>query len=92
MEPYKLTSEPERTTGAGRTSGMSRRRQVTILFVLAAIILAAYFIGPAGYHAIMSKPGSTSLASRSDAATPALSVQSAKLTSKPSCRSPGELS
>jgi membrane fusion protein, heavy metal efflux system len=82
MEPGEPTSEPEPTTAAGRTSGVSRRRQVTILFVLAAIALAVYFVGPAGYRAITSKPGSTNGTSRPGAAPSELSAQSIKLSEK----------
>jgi membrane fusion protein, heavy metal efflux system len=82
MEPDEPTSEPGRNTAPGGTSGVSRRRQVTVLFVLAAIALAVYLIGPAGYRAIMLKPGSTNVADRSDAAAPDLSAQSVKLSGK----------
>jgi membrane fusion protein, heavy metal efflux system len=82
MEPDEPTSEPGRTTAPGGTSGVSRRRQVTVLFVLAAIALAVYLIGPAGYHAIMSKPASTNVVARSDASAPKLSAQSIKLSDK----------
>jgi cobalt-zinc-cadmium efflux system membrane fusion protein len=61
---------------------VSRRRQVTVLFVLAVIALAVYLIGPAGYRAIMSKPASTNVADRSDASAPELSAQSIKLSDK----------
>jgi membrane fusion protein, heavy metal efflux system len=80
MEPDEPAPGP--TPAVGRPSGMSRRRQVTVLFILAAIALAVYFIGPAGYRAIMSKPGSTNVASRSDAVTPELSAKSIKLSEK----------
>jgi membrane fusion protein, heavy metal efflux system len=82
MEPDEPTSEPGRTTAPGGTSGVSRRRQVTVLFVLAAIALAVYLIGPAGYRAIMSKSGSTNGTSRSGAAPSELSAQSIKLSEK----------
>jgi membrane fusion protein, heavy metal efflux system len=82
MEPDEPTSEPGRNTAPGGTSGVSRRRRVTVLFVLAAIALAVYLIGPAGYRAIMPKPGSTNGASRSDASPPKLSAQSLKLSEK----------
>ena len=82
MEPDEPASEPGRNTAPGGTSGVSRRRQVTVLFVLAAIALAVYLIGPAGYRAIMSKPGSTNVADRSDAVSPELSAQSIKLSEK----------
>jgi cobalt-zinc-cadmium efflux system membrane fusion protein len=82
MEPEEPTSEPGRRTAPGGTSGVSRRRQVTVLFVLAAIALAVYLIGPAGYRAIMSKPASTNVADRSDASAPERSAQSIKLSEK----------
>jgi cobalt-zinc-cadmium efflux system membrane fusion protein len=82
MEPEVPTSEPGRRTAPGGTSGVSRRRQVTVLFVLAAIALAVYLIGPAGYRAIMSKPASTNVADRSDATAPERSAQSIKLSDK----------
>lgn len=82
MDPDEPASEPEQVTAPGRTSGVSRRRQVTVLFALAAIALAVYFIGPAGYRAIMSKPGSTNGTSQSGAVTPGLSAQSVKLSQK----------
>jgi membrane fusion protein, heavy metal efflux system len=82
MEPDEPTSEPGGRTAPGGTSGVSRRRQVTVLFVLAAIALAVYLIGPAGYRAIMSKRGSTNVADRSDASAPELSAQSIKLSEK----------
>ena len=61
---------------------MSRRRQFTVLFVLAVIALAVYLIGPAGYRAIMSKPGSTNVGSRPGAVPSELSAQSIKLSAK----------
>jgi cobalt-zinc-cadmium efflux system membrane fusion protein len=82
MEPDEPASEPGRNTAPGGTSGVSRRRQFTVLFVLAAIALAVYLIGPAGYRAIMLKPGSTNVADRSDAAAPERSAQSIKLSDK----------
>jgi len=82
MEPDEPTSEPGRNTAPGGTSGVSRPRQVTVLFVLAVIALAVYLIGPAGYRAIMSKPASTNVAARSDASPPKLSAQSLKLSEK----------
>ena len=82
MEPDEPTSEPGGRTAPGGTSGVSRRRQVTVLFVLPVIALAVYLIGPAGYRAIMSKPGSTNVTDRSDASAPELSAQSIKLSEK----------
>ena len=82
MEPDDPTSESEPRTTPGRTSGLSRPRQVTVLFILAAAAVAVYFIGPAGYRAIMSKHGSTDGTSRPEAANPELSAQSIKLSEK----------
>jgi membrane fusion protein, heavy metal efflux system len=82
MEPDEPVLEPEPETAAGRTSGLSRRRQITILFILAVIALAAYFIGPAGYRAIMSKPPSIAGTARSNASQPERSAQSIKLSDK----------
>ena len=61
---------------------MSPRRRVIILSILAAIALAAYFIGPAGYRAIMSKPPSIAGTARSNASQPELAAQSIKLSEK----------
>jgi cobalt-zinc-cadmium efflux system membrane fusion protein len=82
MEPGEPTSEPGPRTAAGGTFGVSPRRQVTVLFILAAVALAVYFIGPAGYRAITSKPGSTNKTSRPGAAPSELSAQSIKLSEK----------
>ncbi|MGB6177232.1 MAG: efflux RND transporter periplasmic adaptor subunit [Methylocella sp.] len=82
MEPGEPTLEPEPGAAPGRTSGVSRRRQFAVLFVLAAIALAVYLIGPAGYRAIMSKPAPANVAARSGAASPGLPAQSIKLSEK----------
>jgi membrane fusion protein, heavy metal efflux system len=82
MDPDEPTSEPGRTTAPDGTSGVSRRRQVTVLFVLAGIALAVYLIGPAGYRAIMSKPPSIAGTARSNASQPELAAQSVKLSEK----------
>jgi cobalt-zinc-cadmium efflux system membrane fusion protein len=81
MEPDGPISKPGKKTIPGGTSGVSRRR-VTVVFVLAAIALAVYLIGPAGYRAIKSKLASTNVAARSDASAPELSAQSIKLSEK----------
>ena len=82
MAPDEPASEPGRNTAPGGTSRVSRRRQFTVLFVLAVIALAVYLIGPAGYRAIMSKPGSTNVGSRPGAVPSELSAQSIKLSAK----------
>jgi cobalt-zinc-cadmium efflux system membrane fusion protein len=79
MERDDPTSEPEPVTAPDRASGM---RRVIVLIILAAIALAAYFIGPAGYRAIMSKPPSIAVPARSDATPPELAAQSVKLSEK----------
>jgi membrane fusion protein, heavy metal efflux system len=61
---------------------MSPRRRVIILSILAAIALAAYFIGPAGYRAIMSKPPSIARTARSNESQPELAAQTVKLSEK----------
>ena len=55
---------------------MSARRRVIILFILAAIGLAAYFTGPALYRAIMLKPPSVAGTAGSGATPPELAAQS----------------
>jgi cobalt-zinc-cadmium efflux system membrane fusion protein len=61
---------------------MSARRRVIILFILAAIGLAAYFTGPALYRAIMLKPPSVAGTAGSGATPPELAAQSVKLSEK----------
>jgi membrane fusion protein, heavy metal efflux system len=81
MKRDKPTTEPEPVAAPGRVSGMSRRRRIMVLFVLAAIA-ATYFIGPALYRALMPKPASTNLAAQSGASPGELAAQSVKLSEK----------
>ena len=82
MERDGPAMEPEPPTAPDRTSATSARRRVIVLFLLAAVALAAYWTGPALYRAIMSNPPANTGTAQSGAAPPELAAQSVKLSEK----------